>query len=69
MQTLNKYGAKANRVICEFDGLSTDSKPTASFTDPNTNATIYIDNGSVFNEMDTAKRYKYNKSSDTWEVQ
>lgn len=66
MQTLSTYGAKANRVVCEFDGLSTDTKPTVSFTDANTNVTTYIDNGSVFNEINTGKRYKYDKSTDTW---
>lgn len=66
MQTLSSYGAKANRVVCEFDGLSTDMKPTISFADANTNVTIYIDNGSVFNEINTGKRYKYDKSTDTW---
>jgi hypothetical protein len=43
----------------DFDGLSTDTKPTIS-TIPD------MGNGSSFFEMDTKKLYFYNAENDEW---
>ena len=39
----------------EYDGLSTDTKPTEG-----------VRNGSTFREMDTKKTYKFNEESSQW---
>lgn len=48
----------ANNLITEYDGLSTDTKPTDD-----------VRNGSVFVEMDTGLVYLYDKENSTWIVQ
>ena len=42
-------------VIREYEGLSTDGKPTGAQL-----------NGSIFNEIDTGKKYMYDAESGTW---
>ena len=46
-------------IICELRGLSTDTKPTKY-------GERYIDNGSVFIEIDTGKVSMYDISTETW---
>ena len=48
------------RVILEIRGLSTDDKPVETCKN------IYIDNGSVFIEIDTGDVYLYDMDSETW---
>lgn len=70
MTTLSTYGAKVNRPLCEFDGLSTDQKPIDVFIEYNNGkevARTKIQNGSKFHEMDTDKRYKYDATNQQWE--
>lgn len=50
-----------SRVILELRGLSTDDKPTGTCKN------IYIDNGSVFIEIDTGDVYLYDMDSETWD--
>lgn len=45
----------SERVV-RISGLSTDEKPISK----------YIDNGSIFIEMDTSKIYLYDKEHTTW---
>lgn len=49
-----KRGARIDNPVDEFQGLSTDTKPT------------YAPNGSSFFEMDTFKIYFFDKDSGTW---
>lgn len=64
-QTLERYGAYYNRLVCEFCGLSTDKKPIKKFNiSPDT--VIYIQNGSIFYEMDSIKQYLYDSGSHNW---
>lgn len=46
-------------IIAELRGLSTDTKPTKY-------GERYIDNGSVFIEIDTGKIFFYDLASETW---
>lgn len=46
-------------ITVELRGLSTDTKPTTS-------GEKYIDNGSVFVEIDTGKIFFYDLSTETW---
>ena len=46
-------------IICELRGLSTDTKPTKI-------GERYVDNGSVFIEIDTQKIFFYDLDSETW---
>lgn len=48
------------RVILEIRGLSTDEKPVGTLKNQ------YIDNGSVFIEIDTGYVYLYDLDSNTW---
>lgn len=48
------------RVILEIRGLSTDEKPIGTLKNQ------YIDNGSVFIEIDTGYVYLYDLDSNTW---
>lgn len=66
MITVTQTGANINHAVCEFHGLSTDIKPIDIFTDPETSATTYIDNGSIFYEIDTGKRYMYDSTNQQW---
>jgi len=50
-------------IFVELRGLSTDTKPTV-YEDEN--LTSYIDNGSVFVEMDTQKIFFYDLASQEW---
>lgn len=60
MISLQKIGNEHNSELLEFDGLSTDDKPINIYRNKE------IINGSIFNEMDTGKIYKYNKTTSTW---
>ncbi len=46
-------------IICELRGLSTDTKPTKY-------GERYIDNGSIFFEINTGKIFCYDLASETW---
>ena len=61
---VNKY-ANGDPDAVEFGlkGLSTDTKPTETFSGKN------IKNGSTFYEIDTGDIYMYNQSTHTWVVQ
>ena len=65
MITISKKGMQRDlegkvRVILEIRGLSTDSKPVDILKN------IYIDNGSVFIEIDTGDVFLYDMDSETW---
>lgn len=60
MVTLKKIGRYTNCETLEITGLSTDEKPVMSI-----NGTPII-NGSVFDEIDTGKEYKYDEDNDGW---
>lgn len=69
MNTLRKYGAvgggeKYNVVLCTFAGLSTDTKPVGTVVVEE--QTVALANGSLFIEMDTNKRYRYDASNQVW---
>lgn len=66
MITLNNYGDNVNRMDSLFWGLSTDAKPTKSFNEPISNASIPIENGSIFIEMDTRKVFVYDRENSKW---
>ncbi len=66
MVTLNTYGNSANRKDSLFWGLSTDTKPVGNFTEPESNASTPIENGSIFIEMDTRKAFVYDKENKLW---
>lgn len=63
--TMSAYGAKINIPLCEFAGLSTDTKPIEKFQDSEMGL-IYIFNGSKFYEIDTGKEYKYDAENKQW---
>lgn len=54
-----RYNDKT-RVILELRGLSTDTKPTDEIK------AVYIDNGSVYIEIDTGKVYLFNLENTSW---
>ena len=60
MISLQKIGNEHNAELLEFDGLSTDDKPINIYKNKE------IINGSIFNEIDTGKVYKYNKTASMW---
>ena len=60
MISLQKIGNEHNSELLEFDGLSTEDKPINIYRNKE------IINGSIFNEMDTGKIYKYNQTTSTW---
>ena len=60
MISLQKIGNEHNSELLEFDGLSIDDKPINIYKNKE------IINGSIFNEMDTGKVYKYNKTASIW---
>ena len=60
MISLQKIGNEHNSELLEFDGLSTDDKPWKNYNNKE------IINGSIFNEIDTGKVYKYDKTASTW---
>lgn len=60
MVTLQKIGRYTNLETLEITGLSTDEKPVISI-----NGTPIV-NGSIFEEIDTGIKYKYDKDRDNW---
>ena len=60
--TMSKYGASINRPLSEIVGLSTDVKPTDKVEG------IPIQNGSIFIEMDTNKKYRFDIESRQWNL-
>lgn len=60
MVTLQKIGRYTNLETLEITGLSTDEKPVISI-----NGTPIV-NGSIFEEIDTGVKYKYDKDRDNW---
>lgn len=62
METMSKYGSAINRPLCEIVGLSTDTKPTDKTEG------IRIQNGSVFIEMDTGKKYMFDAENSQWKL-
>lgn len=60
MITLQKIGTYTNTNILEISGLSTDEKPIKSISG------LPIINGSIFDEIDTGTKYKYNEDSNKW---
>ena len=60
--TMSKYGNAINRPISEIVGLSTDTKPTEKVED------FYIQNGSLFIEMDTNKEYLFDAENKEWKL-
>ncbi len=53
-------GARKNREVLNFAGLSTDTKPTGTY------GTTLIGNGSTFIEMNTGSVYMYDEANPTW---
>ncbi len=75
MVSLIKYGAlsggeKYNTNILEIDGLSTDTKPIATFieygVDGREIGRTNIENGSTFTEIDTGKLFMYDAENTVW---
>ena len=70
MTTLSAYGEKVNRLLCEFDGLSTDQKPIDVYVEYDDNGTevgrFLIDNGSKFHAIDTDTHYRYDAENRQW---
>jgi CRISPR/Cas system CSM-associated protein Csm4 (group 5 of RAMP superfamily) len=67
MITINKNNKTRNTnereyILVEISGLSTDTKPTV-FTGDRTN---YVDNGSIFIEVDTGKLFIYDLENEQW---
>lgn len=60
--TMSKYGASINRPLSEIVGLSTDVKPTDKVEG------VPIQNGSIFIEMDTNKKYCFDIESRQWNL-
>lgn len=60
MVTLIKYGNSYNTMVSEISGLSTDTKPTTTVEG------LPIQNGSVFIETDTGKRFMFDQENTTW---
>lgn len=60
MVTLQKVGDSMNRQVLEITGLSTDEKPIKYIN------TVFITNGSIFEEIDTGNVYKYDENSKKW---
>ncbi len=59
MVTQNSVSKTNNDYAYDFNGLSTDTKPTiADYPD--------MKNGSTFMEMDTKQLYFYDAENDTW---
>lgn len=54
MITLTRAAGQTAYRTAEYVGLSTDTKPTVA------------NNGDVFIEMDTQKKYYYNESGSAW---
>lgn len=64
MVTLNRYTQYgANRNILEITGLSSDEKPVESIESK------VITNGSIFEELDTGKIFKYDEENKRWHSQ
>lgn len=64
MITISKQDFKKNKngkdyIIGEIRGLSTDKKPTKI-------GEKYIENGSIFIEIDTGKIFFFDLDSETW---
>lgn len=75
MVTLTKYsriggGEVYNRNVLWIEGLSSESKPTTTFVEYDSNgkevARMPIENGSVYSEIDAGKTYKYDAANATW---
>ena len=75
MVTLTKYtriggGEVYNRNVLWIEGLSSESKPTITFVEYDSNgkevARMPIENGSVYSEIDAGKTYKYDVANATW---
>lgn len=75
MVTLTKYtriggGEVYNSNVLWIEGLSSESKPTTTFVEYDSNgkevARMPIENGSVYSEIDTGKTYKYDAANATW---
>lgn len=75
MVTLTKYtriggGEVYNRNVLWIEGLSSESKPTTTFAEYDSNgkevARMPIENGSVYSEINTGKTYKYDAANATW---
>ena len=60
MVTIYSQDDRGKMSIFELRGLSDDEKPTVKIGNEE------IGNGSVFIEMDTAKLYFYDKTTDDW---
>lgn len=58
--TMSKYGSNTNRPLSEIVGLSTDTKPTDSIEG------VQIQNGSIFRELDTGKKFLFDAENTTW---
>lgn len=61
--TMKRASFQTQQRVADFCGLSTDEKPNK------TNTTVPIPNGSLFYEMDTQKKYRYDADSDDWIAQ
>lgn len=57
---IERRWAGESRVILELRGLSTDEKPTTKIKE------IYVDNGSVFIEIDTGDVYLFDLENTLW---
>lgn len=75
MVTLTKYtriggGEIYNRNVLWIEGLSSESKPTTTFVEYDSNGKevghMPIENGSVYSEIDAGKTYKYDAANATW---
>lgn len=64
MITLERASWQTKKRNAEFHGLSTEEKPT---TYANNNKPV--DNGSIFYEIDTGKKYRFDRANLTWLLQ
>jgi len=62
MVSLLNYGDVVNFNVLILYGLSSDIKPINKIEN------IFITNGSIFNEIDTGKVYKYKSESNFWNL-
>lgn len=60
MITYGKKSQSQDAYLFEFNGLSSDTKPTQTYDG------APIANGSTFMEMDTKTLYFYDAENDTW---
>jgi len=70
MITVIKQGNAYNRRVISLEGLFTDTKPVEYFIETDSNgvevARVYIENGSIFTEIDTGDKYMFDAENKVW---